>query len=69
MTVFSIAHPGELAELRIDAPDAGAEGLTLCIEAPNAVIALSPTEVDLISDWLYGWAIERDRRGAIRIEH
>ena len=70
MTVFTIAHPREQTELFIeDQSAAGADGLTLRIEAPGAVFALSPTEVDLVSDWLYGWAIERDRRAAIRIEH
>ena len=71
MTVFSITHPDKLAELRIDATDAaGADGLTLCLEAPGGRIALSAPEVDLLSDALLFWIIgDAERTAAIRIEN
>ena len=70
MIVFSIAHIDQAAELRIEAPAAGGvEGLVLRIEAPGNEFPLTPGEVDLVSDWLFSWAIDRDRRNAIRIEH
>ena len=71
MTVFEIHHVDQAAQLRIEAPaDAGADGLTLHIEAPGNEFPLTPGEVDLVSDWLFSWAIDRDRKNAvIRIEN
>ena len=56
MTIFSIAHPPECAELRLEA-QAAADGLLLAVDAPGAAIALSSTEIAVLGDWLNAWLI------------
>ena len=69
MTIFSIAHIDQAAELVIDAPAGGAT-LVLRVDAPGNEFPLSAAETDLLSDALLFWIIgDTHQRAALVVEH